>query len=475
MPRERELTAQINRHVKELDRRARAHRELEPYFAKVPQNQLPIPPAIVKAKLTNLYRDLMGMAQTPWGRVIVNAKLDRLEVTGVSSGNHQVDDAVFGVWQDNGMDLESKLGHSAALLDGRVHALVWPRDGMPEISLDDVTQMVVEFEEGSRRHRAAASRRWRDDDGRDYVTLYRRDGIYKFRTKAPNEAGPKWERREVKGETWPLKNPLKIVPAVEIGTNRRIKAGPWTHCGGEFEDVTGVIDRIHLLTFLGLVVAIWMGFPLRGVIGDKILQDDDGNDLPPFESRPDSVVQFESKDAKVFQLDAADRKNLSVYPEFNELALATGTPRHYLPVEGGFSNIAEATIRAFESPMHAAVAATHKPFLSEGWEETLRLAGLMLDTPAQLPQRASLQWADHESRSLSERADAFVKLTNGDHGLPWQAAASLALNMAQDDIRKYEAQHAGTAIANLLRDARNAPGGTLDEEDEDGGSGDPAG
>jgi hypothetical protein len=96
--------------------------------------------------------------------------------------------------------------------------------------------------------------------------------------------------------------------------------------------VHGLLDRINLLTFLGLVVAFWMGFPLRGVIGDKILRDDDGKPLPPFKVAADEVFQFENPAAKLAEFKAADRGNLSIFDELAQLAYLTKTPAHYFPL-----------------------------------------------------------------------------------------------------------------------------------------------
>lgn len=351
------------------------------------------------------------------------------------------------------MDLESKLGHSSSLLDGRSHALVWPRQrgprkGQPMVSLDDVTQMVVQYEEGSRRERTAALRRWVDGD-QVFNTLYLPDAIFKFQR---HRNDTEWKRRQEKDKTWPLKNPLGIVPVVELAVNRRLKPGTFAHARGEFEDVTGLMDRINLLTFLGLVVAIWMGFPLRGIIGDKILRDDDGKQIPPFESRPDSVAQFENPEAHIFEFKAAERKNLNVFDELTELAASTSTPRHYLPMTGGISNVSEPTIRAFEGGMHATVNASHKPSLGEGWEEVMRLGGLMLPEQVVLGPRAATTWADHESRSLGERADAALKLAQA--GMPWQGVADMALNLSKDRISQYEAMDSSGVLGDLMREAQ---------------------
>ena len=193
-----------------------------------------------------------------------------MEVTGINSGDKAIDNQLWGVWQDNGMDAESKLAHNAALVAGRAFALVWPDDvtQQPEITLDNSSQMVIKYREGNRRKREAAMRFWTDeDDKRPYANLYLPDGIYKF--VGPKNStgidGIQWMRREVADEDWPVENPYGIVTAVELPVNRRLKPGSYGYARGEYAHCTSLIDRINLLTFLGLIVAFWSGFPVRAV------------------------------------------------------------------------------------------------------------------------------------------------------------------------------------------------------------------
>lgn len=478
-----ELGKQANRLLTELDKRKAEHDRVLPYAQRV-DGRFPIPDAVVAAKLVKAYTHLMAMCETPWGKLVLSAKLDRLEVNGITvpdepdrqgSGQAAADAVWAGVWQENGLDLGSKLAHRAALRDGRAHAIVWPRsrweddgeggvlgaDG-PLVRLDDCTTTIVEYAEGQTQMRTAALRRWADDDeeGSESFTLYRPEAIYKFRTVPMSEQGDdtlmaanrRWGMRVVEGEAWPLPNPLRVVPVVEIAVNRDLAPGRFAVCCGEYANETGLMDRVNLLTFLGMVVAVSMSFPLRVVIGEKILRDDDDNPLPPFEAYVGGAVQFENPDARLAEYQAADRDKLSIYNELAQLASATSTPRHYLPVSGAISNIAAETIRAFESPMHAAVNGSHKPSLAEGWEEVNRLGGLMLPARERvvLSRRAGMSWVDHESRSLAERADAFAKLTATPNGLPWIAAAELALGLGNDQIQRYAAEQAGSALAQLV-------------------------
>jgi hypothetical protein len=140
----------------------------------------------------------------------------------------------------------------------------------------------------------------------------------------------------------------------------------------------------------------------------------------------------------VVEFKAADRSNLSVFAELDQLAAVTKTPRHYFPIGTAISNIAEPTIRAFEGALHAKVAG-HKASIGEGWEEVTRIAGLMDPDPFELSDRATLVWKDHESRSLAERADAATKLKDI---LPKPAIIERVLNVTADEAARLDAQGA---------------------------------
>jgi hypothetical protein len=416
----------------------------------------PLPRAVIASKMTNAYAMLMSQATAPWGATVVDAVADRLEVTGIDSGDKAVDQALWGLWQDSQVDAESKLVHSSALISGRAYGMVWPDpdddDGRPEFSFDSSAQMIVQYEEGSRRERVAAMRYWNDDDDPDDVpcaTLYLPDGIYKFVGSAKGVHGPQgvtWEQRMVDGEEWPVPNPFGVVPVVELPVNRRLKPGCYPYARGEFEHVLGLIDRINLLTFLGLVVAFSLGFPLRVLIGEKIIRDDDDNPLPPFTVGADQLAQLENPDAKIDQFTAADRSTLSIFAELDQLAALTKTPVTYFPSPGSISNLSADAIRGLESGLVAKIP-KHKVSLGEGWEELLRVGGMQLDTPVELSPRAELTWSDHENRSLAERADAASKLVNI---LPQAALLEYVLNLTAEQIARIQTQRAGDALSQLV-------------------------
>lgn len=432
----------------------------------------PLPDAIVRSRVTKAYRLLMPMSDAPWASVISEAVQDRLEVTGISTGDKSIDDALWDDWRRNYMDSESSLAHNATLVGGRSFVTVWPDpDGNPEWILDTSENMVVKYAPGSRRRRIVAMRHW-VDDGYPYATLYYPDYIVKF--KGPKDSlgldigGVSWEPyRPPEDQEWPLRNPYGVVPVVEIATNRELEPGCYPYARGEYENCTGVIDRINLLTFLGLVVAFYMGFPLRGVIGEKILsevmKDDDGavlrddngepivENIPPFDVHADSLFQLENHEARLAEFAAADRTNLSITAELEQLATVSNTPRHYFPMASGTSNIASDTVVAWEAGLHGKVKTRHKPQIGTGWEEAWRLDALMRPERLVIPNIATVQWATLESRSLAEQADAATKLKDV---MPKQAIAELVLGANPETIARWEALGGSDVLSQLLKETQ---------------------
>lgn len=454
---------QFARLLRELEQRARKVKQLDAYY----EGDAPFPAAVVQAKLTKAYSALMPMAAAPWGSVAIDSALDKLEPSGIDVGDADRSLRVWDeIWQANSLDAESKLAHSAALLHGRCFATVWPKgdDGV-EITLDTAAQMVVEYREGSRYDRRAALRVW-EDDGKRYATLYRPEATYKFVQDNKNGVldtgdGVKWATREEDGQ-WPLKNHLGKILNVELAVNRRLKPGRFPYARGEFEHATGLLDRINLLTFLGLVVSLWMGFPLRGVVGEKILYDDDGEALAPFDAHADSIFQLENPDAKIVEYGHAERGNLSIFGELAQFAYITKTPAHYIPIEGGISNVSADTIRALNMAENAKITG-HKASLGEGWETVVSLSHeVKFGEP--LPAGAELKWKDHEPQSMAERADAFSKLLAG--GLPWQVAAEEFLNFTPQMIRRAEELGRDNALTQLLQVAAEPISPPPEEADE---------
>lgn len=444
MPTADELLSQLKRLSAVLDERVPRVRELDNYR----DGRYPLPPLVQEARVTRAYRTLMSMTDSDWPKLIVDSVEERLEVQGVRFGNKKADDEAWEMWQENGLDAESSVLHDSALTDGRAYAIVWSdeSDENPEITLEHASLCAVEYDRGTQRRRKAAIRRWYEGN-RWYATLYTPEKLYKFQSNGegkdlPREGGADWESRQQD-----LDNPLGEVPVVEFAVNRTLRPSPFGTACGEFEPNLRHVDRIHYKIFCGLVALTWSGFPLRALIGDPILRDDDGNPIKPFDAIQSSIVQLENPDAKLIQLPEARIDNYSPEMDIKHLAALTKTPAHYLL--GEMVNLSADAIRAAEAGLISKVRRHHRS-LGEAWEDVIRLAFRVRDPddPRGTDPKAQIIWKDPESRSLAERADAATKLAS--INMPWQVIGSYVLGMTPQEISQADAQRGSDVLSAFL-------------------------
>ena len=464
----------------ELTARDSMTRKLDRYHAGYPD----VPEHVAQIKAEPEYRVLLRQAVTNWPELIVASRQERLEVTGFDFGSRSADDAAWDLWQRNGLDADSAMVHEAALVAGRSYVIVWagPNDTV-EIVPEHAGTTIVAYSMPSGRERAAALRRWHDGN-RWCATLYLPNGIYKFEAADEGQTLPAadtWEKREVPSEPWPLENPLNVVPVVEFSANRtlnpyrsrplqtswepRLQSREFGYTArGEFEGVIPIIDRINTTIFNGLLAMAWSSFPVRALIGDPIRRepktDSEGNvvtddagepvmeAVAPFQVAINRLIQIENPDGKLVQLPEANLKNFIDFGEshIRHLAAITKTPAHYLL--GQMVNISADAIRAAEAALISTVRGSHHVTFGEGWEEVMRLAAAVAgESELAGVADARTQWRDPESRSMSERADAALKLKDI---LPWQALAEKVLQATPQEVNRWAAERSSDGLAGLL-------------------------
>jgi hypothetical protein len=449
-----ELSYWLNTLNRELDRRIPKIKRLDDYH----DGDHPVPPHVRDQRLETEFKTLMKQATTNFPALIVDSVEERLEVTGFDFDG-DADSEAWDIWQRNHLDADAGMVHETALTTGRAYAIVWAdADGNPTITPEHPSTTVVAYEVGSNRDRAAALRRWREND-RWMATLYLKSGIYKFQAPVRPIQGPdtdEWEPRVPPGEEWPLANPLGVVPVVEFAVNRSLRPSEFGTSAGEFERVTPIIDRISTTIFAGLLAQAYASYPVRALIGSPIERDEDGKPIPPFSMSVSKIVQIENPDGKLVQLPESDLGNYIRFAETHvrHLAAITKTPSHYL-LAGDMVNLSADAIRASEAGLVSKIHKHHRS-LGESWEETIRLAFRVVDQndPRGMAYTAATKWRDPESRSEAERADAAVKLATI---LPWQALAERVLNATPTEIAEWEAQRAADGLATLMATPTEAP------------------
>lgn len=426
-----------------------------------------------------------------WVQVVADSPVERLMVTGFQAdGDITADKDLWKVWQVNGCDADSQLGFLGSVTAARSFVLVWgnPDDEeTPVVTFEDASQCIVVYEPGSRRLRRAALKRWQDGNV-DFATLYLKHEVWKFerplsrQDKSPQMADVDeamrlwlppgeerrrrtWEPRDIDGEPNPQLNPMGVVPMVELPNKPMLVEEP-------ISDVAGVIamqDAINLIWAQLFTASDAASFPQRVIMGAERPMIPKLNsageivgkqpvDLDKFQV--DRVAWITGKDARIDSWQAA---NLAMYTGIIEVAVGhlaaqTRTPQHYLV--GKMANLAEGALLAAETGLVKRVD-EKKLWSGQGLREVATLIALARGETAKAAALRSgrVLWADSESRSHAQMADALLKLKQLGFPFEWLALRyGLTPTEVADVVAMREREAAADPVAEITRMMAQTPG-----------------
>lgn len=341
-----------------------------------------------------------------WLALVVEAVEERLHVEGFRvSPEAAADDQAWSIWQRNQLDADSELGHNAALVCGSAYALVWADDkGEAEITIEDPTQVLVEYVPGSRRKRAAAVKCWTDDwTGDQMATLYLPKTLYRFVKPKDSET---WRPRAQDAE---VPNPLGVVPIVPLINRPRLLVPGAGR--SEITDVMSTQDQINKLVCDMLVASEFGAYKQRWATGIEIPLDPETNrPTEAFKAAVDRLWHVADPQARFGEFSQTDLGVFvtAIENRVQSLASRTRTPPHYLLGSSGSFPSGE-SLKATETGLIAKARSKMRHF-GESWEEVIRLA-LAVETGSEPADAIAMEtiWADPESRSESEHVDASIK------------------------------------------------------------------
>lgn len=338
-------------------------------------------------------------------QLIVDSLVERLEVTGFTTGDDDTDALLWEWWQQNRMDAMQRLTHTYAARDGWACIIVdWNNDAKrPGFHVHEAW----DGNDGVKLHWAGkpglstllfASKRWReefDDDGKLKIrvrrTLYYPDRVEKYVTGTGPTAEAGWvQYSDEDAGKWPL---------------------PWVDSDGKplgvavipfLNRATGVSELQQVLppqvavnkTVVDIIAAADVsGFPIYTKTGGKT--------LATAEVFPGALWQDTNADTKFGQLPAADLTPvIAALDKFvNLLAIITRRPLSMFTGD----NVSGESLKQREAGIVAQAKAATIIF-GNAWEDCLylgvRLAqtfGLGIDIPDAV--NVSTQWADVETRN----------------------------------------------------------------------------
>lgn len=401
------------------------------------------------------FRRILKMTRSNYMGLVCDATAERLQVEGFRLGpeEEQADADTWRIWQANNLDSDFDMGILEALIGAQSYTLVAPNPDdatTPHIWVEHASQAIVEYEPGSnRRRRAAGLKVWDDEWTQEiHATLYLPNEIYKFKAQRPKSGGapmnPQWERREVDGEVWPAKNPLGVVPLIEVPNNPRLLTGGVS----EIADVIDTQDRINKTIADRLITQDFGAFPQKWASGWPN-EDDDGNPNTIDIGR-NRMVTTEVTETKFGQWDAAslDPYSAAKREDVKDIASRTRTPAQYLL--GELNNVNGETLKASESGLVSKVKQRMRSF-SEAAEETMRLARKAAGLPEAGGAAMETIWRNPEFRTEGELTDAVVKRLGARISSLRQAREDVGYTEPQ--IARMEADDEAEAVDPLLQRA----------------------
>ena len=382
-----------------------------------------------------------------WCGVVGRSPVDRLRIDGFRlSGDDSVSAEERELWDDwnrNDMEMQSAQGFLSSTIAKRSAVLVWgDANDEPATTWEHPSQVVVDYAPDNRTRRAAL-KSWQDGDV-EYATLYLSDGVYKFdRPTAMSERSRQqlqdrgfllpatlaggsggWRAREVRGEVWPLPNPLGEVPIVEW-QNRPILGG------NPISDIDGVIamqDAINILWAYLFTAADHASMAARVVLGaepPKVpILDESGQVIGAKPAKLEDLANgrllflpgVKDANARIDQWDAAklDVFGTEITRAIGHVAAQTQTPGHYMLTNEKFANLNGDALTAAEVPLATKVG-NQQLFYNPAAKDTARLMALVrghkdiADQIAKTNGRRFVQWKDGATHSLSQVSDAAMK------------------------------------------------------------------
>ncbi len=380
------------------------------------------------------FHRLLALTKSNYMGLVVDATAERLAVEGFRIGdNADADAETWDIWQGSNFDNDSDQAILEALIAGQSYVLVTPggsEGDLPRLFAEHPSQAIVAYVPGSGRREAAAGLKvWEDDwTGRWMATLYLPDLIFKFEAvnvKTTGVEGVNWRPRSVRGELWPLPNPLGEVLLVELPNNPRLLTGGVS----EIADVVPIQDRVCKTIADRLMTQDYGAFPQKW--GTGYPETDPQGRPNRIDVGRNRMVTSDVAETKFGQWDAAplDPYSAAKREDVKDIASRTRTPAQYLL--GEMSNVNGETLKAAESGLVSKVRQRQRSY-GEGFERAVGLArrAAGLGDPSETVETI---WRNPEFRTEGELVDALTKMST--IGVPnealWERWGATPLEIAR--------------------------------------------
>lgn len=423
-----------------------------------------------------------------WCGVVGSAAPELTEFAGIHLGEDEEDlssaeRVLLRDWNINDGQAQSAQGFLSGAVASRSFALVWgDDDDEPVLTWEHASQAVVGYHDNGRRRDGLKV--WVEDK-LEFANLYTPDGLWKFERDQHFAGGQSpsglhlpasmaleggWRPREVAGEPWPVRNPMGIVPLVELPNRPLLGKGP-------ISDIQGTIaaqDAVNLMWAYLFGAADFASHPARVIMGQEPPMvptlDENGQKIgeKPLDLeqlKKGRMLYLTGQKTTIGQWDAAKLDVFSGVVDVlvKHIGAQSRTPLNYF---GAMSNINGETLDSLRIPLHNKVRDGQK-HLNGPMREIFRLMALARGDNAVAEQcrTATIQWKNPETATDAQTSDAALK----DKQIGWSAAGILErrYGMSQQEVER-EIERRRTEADDPVLAALNKPAQFTTDADTDG-------
>lgn len=186
-----------------------------------------------------------------------------------------------------------------------------------------------------------------------------------------------------------------------------------------------------------MVTSEFYARPRRWVTGLEIVEDENGQPLNPFADEAGKVWQSESAETKFGAFPPADLSGYSdmVATITQQIGALSALPPHFLGLHGDQPASADA-IRSAEASLVARAVERQRTF-GQSWDDVARLIAAVRDGVDPATVDVATVWANPETRTPAQAADAAAKLAG--IGIPLAELMSSHLGFTPAQIERITA------------------------------------
>lgn len=381
------------------------------------------------------FREMAGLATTNLTGLAVEATAERMSVEGVRIGDEpDADKDVWdNIWQRSDFDEGSQDAITSALVYSRSMVSVEPPSASSQyarLHYEDPRQVVIAH--GPNGERRAALKVFTDEwTGDTFGTLYLRDVVVKMvrqNTGPTALGGHRWLARDVGREDSVVRNPLGEIPFFELQNKLT---------GAVRSEVAPLVipqKRLNQLIFNTDAVAEYGAFRQKWVTGIEVPRDPEtGLPVAPYSASLTSLFVAEESDVKFGDFNPTDPTG---YIKLAQEIAAHISRLSRVPITYFLSNISNLGGDALALLISGLVLKCQRRVIGyePALEGAIRLALRTQGDPRSNAANIELKWADMETRSKAQDADAAVKLTQGENPvITAQTAQEKYLGMSQTE------------------------------------------